>query len=323
MKHRRYRRILLITLLVIGAAALIGLLTRQKPYTIALVNPGTNQVYLDGFKDGMREYGYQTGQDVVYVEHLGVPIAELEPLLRDLVDQPVDLIFAIGTPTAVRAKALVAGTEIPVVFAAVSDPLSSGLVDNSARPGGNLTGVRSGGQMPKTLEWLLAIAPRVTTIWVPYNPKDGGLVQGYADLLQAAQARGVTLVKAEMTTPEELSDAIRRMPEEMDAIFHLPSSFLNPNIAEFIDLALARKIPLASGIGIFYEQGALLSFGSDGYHMSRQASRLAHQVLQGSSPGELPVETAEFFLGLNLQTAQALEITIPDDILAQAAHIIR
>ena len=313
----------ILALVAIGGASVGYMLLQSETYTIALVSPGTNQVYLDGFKDGLVEYGYMAGKQVTYLEKLGVPIADLEAVLQEFVMQRVDLIFTIATPTALKAKAAVAGTDVPVVFAAVTNPMRSGVVTDYTRPGGNLTGVRLAGQMPKALELLLTIAPHLTRIWVPYNPNDSGLVQGYTTLLQAAEARGVTLVPAEMTSVDELTLAVQQMPGDMDAIFHLPSGFLNPHITKFVDLAITRKIPLASGMGINYQHGALLAFGSDGYKMSKQASRLAHQILQGSAPGDLPIETAESFLGLNVQTAEAINLEIPDNILAQAANILR
>ena len=291
-------------------------------HTIGVVNlsPAGDPLF-DAFKAGMAELGYVEGENVNYIYPGAVGTIEgLTPAIQDLMAADIDLILAMSTPAARSAKQATEGTDIPVVFVPVYDPVKSELVESLTRPGGNLTGIRGGGLIPKQLEWLLAIAPDTSRLFVPHNPGNSFSVQALGDLEDIAAKFGIELVVAEVRTEDELLAALDAIPEDVDAWFNLPSGLLSAHRSKIVETAVQHRLPLTS---FGSTDGALLFFGPDNYRMGEQASRLAAKILQGTAPADLPVETAEFFLGINLQTAQAIGLDIPDDVLIQADDIIR
>ena len=317
-----------VSLSLVGAV-LTGLLlaacgsSEPKVFTIGVVNLSAGaEAALDGFKGGMDDLGYVEGENATYLYDGPVSGADaLEQAARELVGRDVDLVFSLTTPATIEVKRAVEGTDIPVVFVAVWDPVSAGLVDSQIRPGGNLTGIRGGGQMPKTLDWLQQVAPGIRRCFVPYNPQEPASVLALADLGKAAESLGVELLAPEVRTSEELGERLSDLPAGTDAIVVLPGAFFLRYIAQFERIAIERKLPMASGP--VPGGKALITYGPDVGMMGAQASRLAAKILEGAAPADLPVETPKFFLGINLRTAAAIGINIPDDILQQANEIVR
>ena len=311
------------------AVALAGLLSaacgtsRPDTFTIGVINLSAGaEGALDGFKGGMAKLGYTEGENVTYKYDGPVgSVDALGPAIQKLLREDVDLIFSLTTPATIAAKQAVDGTDVPVVFVPVYDPVSSGLVDSLIKPGGNLTGIRAGGNMEKMLDWLLRIAPGTTRCFAPYNTQETASVQALAELKKAARTLGIELVTPEVRSSEELKEALISIPRDIDAIVVLPGGFFSTHIAEFGKTAIERKLPLLSGP--VESPGPLLTFGADIFVMGKQASRLADKILKGAAPAGLPVETADFFLSFNIHTARAIGLDIPDDILQQAATIIR
>jgi putative ABC transport system substrate-binding protein len=295
----------------------------QETFTIGVINylPPLNST-LDGFKARMAELGYVEGENVTYIYNGPIKPdptvinAEIENLLA----QDVDLLFTMGNPTTVAAKQAVEGTDIPVIFAPVINPVEEGMVESIRHPGGNLTGIQNVTPVPKSVEWLLKLVPETTKIYVPYHPDDEISVTSIAPLPEAARTLGVDLILDEVHSPEEVMTAIETLPEDT-AIFLVTMPSLEP-ISPFNKLAIERGIAIGS-TNNSHETGALIAYTSDLFAIGKQAARLADQVFQGIAPADLPVETAEFFLTINLQTADALGLDIPDEILRQADTIIR
>ena len=309
---------------LILAVALGGCSSQPKAFTIGIVNlPPTLDPMVDGFKAGMAELGYTEGENVTYIYEGATSSFEgLDPAIQHLIEQDVDLIFTITTPAALKTRLAVEGTDIPVVFGAVTTPVERGVVESLIHPGGNLTGIDSGGFVPKQAEWLLAMAPDTEHLFVPHNPDDATSVRALADLKAAVATLGVELVIVEVRTVDELFTALDAPPEDVDAVFVLSSGFLTAHLNKFIETAIERKLPLTT-VGEGAQRGALTSYGHDIVRVGAQASRLADKVLQGTSPADLPVEKADFFLSINLQTANAIGLEISDEILAQAHNISR
>ena len=316
--------------LMFGGAAWSGVLlaacgaSQPDTFTIGVVNLSAGaEVALDGFKGGMAELGYVEGENVTYI--YDGPIAGpdgLEPAVQKLIEEDVDLVFSLTTPATKAAMLAVEGTDIPVVFVLVYDPVRSGLVDSLIDPGGNVTGIRGGGHMVKMLDWLQRIVPGTTRCFVPYNPQETASMQALAELREAAGPLGVELVMQEVRTSEELRERLSELPTEIDAIVVLPGAFFLGNLAHIENTAMEHDLPLVSG-PTGTRAMALITYGPENTVMGRQASRLASKVLQGTSPAGLPVETADFFLSINMRTARAIGLDIADDILQQADSIIR
>jgi putative ABC transport system substrate-binding protein len=299
--------------------------TQAKTFTIGAVNyfPLLDPIF-DGFKAGMADLGYVEGENVTYIYN---GTMEPDPQVIDreiesLLAQDVDLIFTIGTLPTLRAKQAVEGTDIPVVFAPVINPVEEGVVESIRHPGGNVTGIQNGTIIPKALEWLLKIVPEATKVYVPYNPVDKVSVTSAALLLEAAFTLGVELVLDVVDTPEEVVAAIETLPGDV-VIFIVPVPNIEPRISDIIKVATERGIAAGSTNVHHVEAGALVAYGPDFLPMGEQAARLADQALRGTDPADLPVETAEYFLTINLQAAEALGLNIPDEMLEQADTIIR
>lgn len=325
MKFNKQQMLVVTLFIVVGLLLSACGTTQPKTVTIGVVNltPALDPVF-DGFKAGMAELGYVEGENVTYIYEGPVgSIEALGPAIQNLIKQDIDLLLALSTPATLQAKQAVEGTDIPVVFAPVNDPVQSGVVDSLRHPGGNLTGIRVGGFVPKELEWLLAIAPGTTRLFVPHNPDDNSAVLGLAALNEAADTLGVELVIGEASTPDEIMATVETIPEEVEAIILLPDNLMIAHIDDFVEAALERDLPLSSVAYPQVEAGALMSYGPGFFQLGEQVARLADKILQGTAPADLPVETADFFLSINLQTAQAIGLDISDDVLQQADTIIR
>jgi putative ABC transport system substrate-binding protein len=239
-----------------------------------------------------------------------------------MLTQNVDLLFTLGALPTARAKQAVESTNTPVVFAPVIDPVGQGIVESLLHPRGNLTGVQRGNTIPKSLEWLLTLVPGTTRIYVPYCPEDEVSVASIAPLREAAATLKVELVLDEVSSSEEVTTAIETLPEST-AIFFVPMPSLEPRVNELIETATECKIATASLEPYHLETGVLVTNDINLFSIGKQVARLADQVLRGVAPADLPVETGEIFLGINLKTAKAIGLYIPDEILEQADIIIR
>jgi putative ABC transport system substrate-binding protein len=243
--------------------------------------------------------------------------------IQRLLDQKGDLFLTLGTLPTLRAKETLEGTNIPVVFAPATDPLKQGIVMNLRQPGGAITGIRVEDSIPQALEWLLKLGPKTKKVYVPYNPELNVSVAAKTSLEEAAAKLGIELVTDEVSNLEEVVTAIKTLPEEVKAIFLVRMPGLDSGVSSVTQAALERGIAVGSASPQQVEAGGLVTYGRDPFFVGKQAARLVDQILQGTKPGDLPVETAKFFLGINLKTAAALGLDIPDDILRQADTVIR
>jgi putative ABC transport system substrate-binding protein len=277
----------------------------------------------EGFKEGMEGLGYMEGEEITYIYREATTQAELGPIAQEFVESNVNLILSISTPATIAAKEATAETGIPVVFAPVTDPVDAGLAESLSHPGGNLTGVTNLGSESRRLEWLSKLAPGIKNIYVPYNSKDRSAAAALVTAQEAASELGLVLITREATDNDQMKAAIDETPEDVDAIFMLPEGLAINNIQGFVTTAIKRKLPLSGPTTAQVEAGALVSYGLDLFSAGQQAARLADQILRGTDPAVLPIEEAEFHLALNLKTAEAIGLEIPEPLLNQANKIYR
>ena len=279
---------------------------------------------LEGFKEGMTELGYIEGENATYIyEGPTVDIDRLDAVAQGLVETGVDLILSITTPATRAAQRATADTDIPVVFVPVTDPVGAGLVDSLRQPGGNITGVTFGVQEGRRLEWLVRIVPTIEKIYIPYNPKDQSPVLALETVSATAAELGIEIITHRVRTPEEIMAVVENIPEEADAILLLPDSLVSTRLPDLIKAAVELRLPTSGANTEAVKAGLLTSYGMEQVSSGKQAARLADQIFQGAKPADLPVETAEFYLAINLRTAEAIGLQIPDEILSQADIIIR
>jgi putative ABC transport system substrate-binding protein len=296
----------------------------QKTFTIGVVSyVSIHAPVIEGFKAKMTESGYVEGDTVMYIDN--GPVAPepqaVDAEIENLLAQDIDLLFSVGNLATLRAKHAVEGTDMPVVFGAVARPVDKGIVKSLSQPGGNLTGSQTNSQGPKALEWLVTIVPGTRKVYVPYNPDESISIDVLNELSKASSQIGIELILDEVHSVEEALAAIEGLPDDVDAVFRIPSPTLDSRNAELSRAAIEQGLPLGAGLPL--DEAVLITLTSDFFTMGKQAARLADQIRQGIRPADLPVETAEFFLTINLKTADAIGIDIPNEILIQADTIIR
>jgi putative ABC transport system substrate-binding protein len=296
---------------------------KEKPYVIGYVNPNPElEEGAQGFLRNMPKFGFIEGKNVTYIKFEGKDKKAMEAALKDMAAKHVDLIFTMTTPAAKMAKQITEGTNIPVVFI-MYDAVRSGVVKNLTGPGGNMTGVQLRGSTQKSLEFLRTIVPNAKHLFVPVKFDTGGALHNLEDLRKDAAKFNIEVMASEVTTVEDLRASMSSLPKDTDAIFLLHSWLVGSNMNIVIDNAIKRKVPVFSAGHVDYKNGVVLSYGPTDDRSGLQAARLAHNILHNSAlPSHLPVATADFLLGINLKTAKAMGLEIPNDILQQADFII-
>lgn len=322
----KVRAALLITGVLAAVLMLHGCRKAAGMHTIAFINivPDLEQAFA-GFKEKMTELGYREGKQVRYIyEGPTTDINKLPEAVRTLMESKPDLILSISTPATLAVKQATAGTDLPVVFTLLTDPVGAGIVDSMQRPGGNITGIMFGTQEERRLEYLVRAAPAVTSIYVPFNPKDRSPVSALEKVRNAAKKLGVKLITREVTDAKTLDDAITNLPPSADAVFLLPDSLISTRLDDLVIAATKRKLPTsAANVDAVKNHNVLVSFGCDLRLAGKQAARLVDQIFRGVKPDDLPVEMTEFYLALNLKTADAIGLSIPDEMLRQATIVVR
>jgi putative ABC transport system substrate-binding protein len=299
---------------------------KSRSYKIGVLNavPALDQT-IDGFKKGMSELGYREGKNIRYIyPGATTDMKKLSSSAESLMAARIDLILSITTPATLAVKHVTEGTELPVVFSVVTDPVGSNIVKSIQNPGGSITGIAFGIQEERRLEWLMRIAPKIRHIYVPYNPNDKSPVLALKKVRSAAVKLGIKLITREVTDKKTLNYAVFNIPAKADAVFLLPDSLMTTRLTDMVTTANKRKLPTsAANISNVKSDEILTSFGKDLFLSGKQAARLADQIFKGVRPADLPVETAEFFLAINLKVAEKIGLVIPDEILRHAHIIIR
>jgi putative tryptophan/tyrosine transport system substrate-binding protein len=291
-------------------------------------NLAANPHLQEAFLQGLRDLGYVEGRNVVieYRDAEGKP-ERLPALAAELVALKVDVIVAPGNSLTRAAKQ--ATRTLPIVFAAVSDPVASGLVTSLARPGGNVTGtsILSPELVGKRLELLKQAVPgvsRVAVLWLP-----GALGERTEkDMLKeadvAARALGVGLQFVEARVPADLDRAFSDMTRaRAGALTVLPSLMFLREHRRLVDLAAKHRLPAVYTVKEYVDAGGLMAYGSNVADLFRRAATYVDKILKGAKPGDLPVEQpTKFELIINLKTAKALGLAIPPSLLGRADQVI-
>jgi ABC-type uncharacterized transport system substrate-binding protein len=299
--------------------ARIGLLT---------LNVAPNPHLREAFRQGLRDLAYVEGRDVVieYRDAEGKP-ERLPALAAELVALKVDVIVAPGAPQALAAKQ--ATSTLPIVFTAVADPVTDGLVTSLARPGGNVTGLSSLAPelAGKRLELLKQAVPGLTRVAVLWQPGAFG-DRTDKDLLKrtdvAARALGVRLQVVEARGPADFDRAFSDMTRaRAGALTVLPSTMFSNERRRFVDLAAKHRLPAVYQWREFVDAGGLMSYGPNLVDLFRRAASYVDKILKGAKPADLPVDQpTKFELMINLKTAKALGLTIRPSVLARADEVI-
>ena len=321
------RRALLLALAAMGLPSLARAQQPMKlPRVAVLTAPPLPNPMIDAFRRGMRELGYIEGQNVEIDVRSANGRTERFPALaaETLKSDPRVIVAGGGTPSA-RA-AMRATKSIPIVFPASGDPVAEGLVGSLARPGGNVTGfsIVAPEISGKRVQLIKDLLPGTKLIAILQDPV---LRAGYDQVgatEQAARESGVQILTLSPAKPEEYeSNYAIAKNARADALIVLPSSAFNANRQKLVALSGKYRLPTVWEHRQFAESGGLISYGPDIPELYRAAARYVDRILKGANPAELPVERAsKFDLVVNLRTARAMGLTIPQSVLVRADRVI-
>jgi putative ABC transport system substrate-binding protein len=279
------------------------------------------------FRKGLNETGYIEGQNVTVEYHwLEGRYDRLPALMGDLVRRQVAVIAVPGSAPAVLAAKAATAT-IPIVFGIAQDPVQLGLVTNLARPGGNATGINFfvAEVEAKRLRLLHDMLPKAVRVAVLVNPANVSNTETTMHVVQeAAHSLGLQIEIVNATTISEIDAAFASFARERpDALFVHPDAFFVSRAVQFATLAARDKIPAAYASREMAAVGGLMSYGTDVTEMFRQVGVYTGSILKGAKPADLPVlQSTKFEFIINLQTARALGIEVPRDLLSIADEVI-
>lgn len=325
------RRGTVLALFALGAAPLKAFAQQQsrKVPRIGWLAPGTQasqEVSLEEYRSGMRELGYLEGRTVEteYVYADG-QFDRLPGLAAELVAHKVDLIVTSSTPGSLAAKR--ATKTIPIVFAVSSDPISTGVVESLARPGGNITGlsVMASELSAKRIELLHTLLPRVNRMAALWDSSNPGMALRVRETQVAAEQLRIAFFDAGTRDLEGLeamfAEILRQRP---GALLVTAEPFTNRHRDRILEFAMRNRIPAMYEESRFVEAGGLLSYGPNILDMYRRSAIYVDKILKGAKPSDLPVEQpTKFELVINLKTAKALGITIPQSVLVRVDKTIQ
>jgi putative tryptophan/tyrosine transport system substrate-binding protein len=240
----------------------------------------------------------------------------------EFVRQKPDVIVTYGGAVTILKRAT---TSIPIVFAVAVDPVGIGLVDSLSRPGGNVTGlsVQSTDLAGKRLELLREIVPTLRRLAIVFDAGYPAAVLGNQEVQAAAHTFGLEVAPHEIRRAEDIAPVFDVLKGRADALYVVENALTSANSTQITTLALTARLPMMFNIGTTVQVGTLISYGPNFPALFRRAADFADEILRGAKPGDLPVEQpTEFDLIINLKTAKALGLAVPDKLLALANEVV-
>ena len=315
---------------LLGGAAAWPLAARAqqtgKIRTIGYLSPSLpSPVIRRPFFDTLRELEWIEGKNITFeFRYAEDRLERLPDLAAELVRLNVDVIVAVGTLGPLAAKA--ATLTIPIVMTAAGDPLGSGLVASLAQPGGNVTGMSLmapdlGGKRLELLKELLPRLSRVAVLWNAANPYPA-LV--FKETQAAGRTLGIEVQSLEVRSPDDLDGAFATARQQRpDVLITVEDPLTVAYRKRIADFALADQLPSLHGMTEFVAAGGLISYGANLADLQRRAAGYVDKILKGVKPADLPVQQpTKFEFVINLKTAKALRLQIPDKLLARADEVI-
>ena len=308
-------------------AAPLAAEAQSRQARIGLLGPSEEPRFSEiaaGLTRGLHEQGYD--QATVRILHSRVGRGDMvgaRAAVERLAQERVDVLFVIGSLLAKLARDV--APALSIVFITPGDPVAGGLVASLARPGRNMTGLTF--EYPelsgKRLELAKELVPTVRRVLVLYDPRDASPRQGLAAAREAAPRLGLSLAEREVRTPEEIARGLEGLAEA-DALLEIPGGVPSGHVGAMIRAAHVRRIPTIFHARTENTKDALLTYGTSDADTAREAARLTAKILRGANAGDLPVERpTKITLVINLKTAKALGLTIPQSLLLRADEVIQ
>jgi putative tryptophan/tyrosine transport system substrate-binding protein len=326
MDRRTFIGVLACELLAVTGA--IGAQPGSKLYRIGYLNAGANPptVPLAVFSDALRDLGWIEGKTFVLESRFADNrLDRLPELAAELVRLNVDVIVTSGTLAPLAAKRVT--STIPIVMLSAGDPVGSGIVSNLARPGGNITGssLNSPELAGKRLQLLKEMLPGITTVAVLWNDANPYPARVFAETEGAGRTLGMRILSLPVHeasgVPMVLDSALR---SGAGGLITVEDPFTGSQRVQIIDFAARHRLPAMYGLREFADVGGLVSYGTNLADLSRRGAQYVDKILKGAKPGDLPIEQpTKFELVINLKTAKALGLTIPQSVLLRADEVIQ
>lgn len=321
------RREILMSLLALLAAPRAAL-AQQKTRRIGLLwikSVGESSAYLQTFRQGLRALGYVEGANLEIVDRFLVDsYPQMATAAARLAAEKVDVIICFGN-TAISAASK-ATTTIPIVFVSGSDPVKAGFAQSLARPGKNITGVTVINEEigAKRLELLKQALPGLKVVAIPLNPESVSEQADFKELQESAQNLGLQLRPIPVRHPDELDAALKDAAKSgISAFAPMSSTTFFAHARTVVSAIEKTHLPAIYDEGSYVRAGGLMSYGSDNAEKFRYVAAIVGKILQGANPGNLPIEQPMTLrLTLNLKTAKALGIRVPQVLLLQADEVI-
>ena len=296
---------------LIGSLNTGGPVSDESPFGAALVR-------------GLVRRGYAPEKNLRFVRRgADMSLDRMPRLVDELVNSKVDVIVAFGYLSALTAKQR---TTLPVVSFTAGDPVGTGLVDSLARPGGNVTGISdvSAEITPKRMELLKEMAPGLRRVAVLWNAADLGMTLRYRAAEAGAKAMGIAVQPLGVREPDEFDQAFAAMNSDMpDAILMVSDVLTNLNRRRVFEFAAAHRLPAIYENDLYVRDGGLMSYGPDLSESLDRVAALVDRILKGEKPADLPFEQPTLFrFVVNMKTAEAIGLTVPQSLLVRADEVI-
>jgi len=329
--RRKIRRTLLLAAAAWPALAWAGAARAQAPAKVRRIglltpySPSDTALWHQAFRLGLRDLGWVEGKNIsIEYRYAEGRSDRLPDLAADLVRLKVDVIVASVTSDALAAQK--ATRAIPIVMAVAGDPVASGLVESLAQPGGNITGLSQMNVelVGKRLELLKEMIPKLSRVAVLWNPQNTASTLNWKEIQLPARQLGIRLNSMEVRSPNDFDKAFEDATRaRAGALFILPDTAIPTNLKRIAGLATRTRLPSIFHFSEFADAGGLVTYGVDRADMYRRAATFVDKILKGAKPGDLPIDRAtKFELVINMKTAKALGITIPQSVLLRADRVI-
>jgi putative tryptophan/tyrosine transport system substrate-binding protein len=313
--------------IVLVAGPMAAQAQQTKVYRIGFVTTGSAAAAVEPFRQGLTEAGYLEGRNLIIEARFAGGRQELLPeLVADVIRQKVGVLVVVSTSTALVAKK--ATSTVPIVFASVFDPVASGIVPSLARPGGNITGsaMGVGGDFGgKWVELLKEAVPGMTRAAVLWNSANQSSAQSAESIQAAARTSGVKLELFDAGNAASLDRALGAIAaSRAEGLIIAPDPYFNANRTKVVRFAASRRLPAVYFFRSFAEAGGLMAYGANNADSIRAAAKYVDKILKGAKPGDLPVDQpTRFELVINLKTAKALGLKLPQSLFVRADRLIQ
>lgn len=285
-------------------------------------HPSLNTIR-ESFIEELANKGFKDGDNII-IDYQSAQNEQtnLKTICQKFSGNNYDLIVAIATPSA---QAAVGETkDIPIVFSACTDPVGSGLVSSLEKPGANVTGTSDAVSAEKIMELAKRITPDIKTIGALYHSGETNSISVINNLKEYAAKNGLTVVEATVTNSSEVQQAASSLTNRADAIFSPIDNTIASAMPIVTQVANKAKIPVYVGADSMVKDGGLATYGINYPTLGQETARMAAEILNGARAGDIPVKTiTEVDIYINKDTADAIGITIPEDILDEAAQVFK